>query len=109
MKQSLQKSENLSLVQSDARAYDSGTEDKAANLRESFDNWPNSVASTLVQSSVPQDQPSLIERLRRGPLTLTEVTRVNFATIREGTEHRHWPAEVVLSFLVADVIKRQQK
>jgi len=109
MKQSAQKSENLSLVPFDARAYLSGTEDKAANLRESFDNWLNSVASTLVQSGVPQDQPSIADRLRRRPLTLAEVTRVNFATVREGTEHRHWPPEVVLSFLDADVIRRKQK
>jgi len=107
MKQSLQKSENLSLVQFDARAYASNTEDKAAKLRESFDNWFNSVASNLVHS--PQDQASIADRLRRRPLTLAEVTRVNFATVREGTEHRHWPPEVVLSFIAADVIKRKQK
>ena len=109
MKQSLQKSENLSLVPFDARAYDSGTADKAAHLRESFDNWLNSVASTLVQSGVPQDQAIIADRLGRRPLTSSEVTRVNFATVREGTEHRHWPPEVVLSFLAADVIKRKQK
>ena len=108
MKQSLQKSENLSLVAFDARVYDSGTADKAANLRASFDNWLNSVASTLVQSSVTQDQSS-IAGWRRRPLTLAEVTRVNFATVREGTEHRHWPPEVVISFLAADVIKRKQR
>ena len=107
MKQSLQKSENLSLVPFDARAYDSGTADKAAHLRHSFDNWVNSVASNLVHG--PQDQPSIADRLRRRPLTLAEVTRVNFATVREGTEHRHWPPEVVLSFIAADVIKRKQK
>jgi hypothetical protein len=109
MKQSLQKSENLSLVPSGARAYDSSTEDKAANLKDSFDSWLNSVAPTLVQPTLPQDQPSVADRLRRRSLTLTEVTRVNFATVREGTEHRHWPPEVVISFLAADVIKRKQK
>ena len=105
----LKKLENLSLVPFDARAYLSGTENKAAKLRESFDNWLNSVASTLVQSGVPQEQPTIDDRLGRRPLTSAEVTRVNFATVREGTEHRHWPPEVVLSFLDADVIRRKQK
>jgi hypothetical protein len=109
MKQYLQKSENLSLVPSDARAYALGTEAKAAKLRESFDNWLNSVTSTLVQSGVPQHQPSIADQLGRRQLTLDEVTRVNFATVREGTEHRHWPPEVVLSFLAVDVIKRKQR
>ena len=109
MKQSAQKSENLSLVPFDARVYVSGTEHKAAKLRESFDNWINSVASNLVRSGGPQDQPSITDRLGRRQLTLTEVTRVNFATVREGTEHRHWPPEVVLSFLAADVIKRKRR
>jgi len=109
MKQSAQKTESLSLVPFDARAYLSGTENKAAKLRESFDNWLNSVASTLVQSGVPQDQPSIIDRLGRRPLTSSEVTRVNFATVREGNEHRHWPPEVVLTFVAADVIKRKRR
>jgi len=109
MKQTLKKSENLSLVRSDARAYDSAREEKAANLRESFDGWVNSVAPTLDQSTPPQDQPGTADQLRRRSLTLTEATRVNFATVREGTEHRHWPPEVVISFLAADVIKRKQR
>lgn len=109
MKQSVQKSENLSLVPFDSRAYASGTEDKAAKLKESFDNWVNSVTSSLVQAGVPLDQPSIADRLRRPPLTLAEVMRVNFATVREGTEHRHWPPDVVLSFIAAEVIKRKRR
>jgi len=108
MKQTLQKSENLSLVPSDARAYDSAREEKAANLRDSFDDWLNSVAPTLDQPTLPQEQPDSADQLRRRSLTLTEAARVNFATVREGTEHRHWPPEVVISFLAADVIKRKQ-
>ena len=108
MKQPLQKSENLSLVPSDARAYDSAREERAANLRESFDGWLNSVAPKLDQSALPQAQPGIADQLRRRSLTLTEATRVNFATVREGTEQRHWPPEVVISFLAADVIKRKQ-
>ena len=108
MKQTLQKSENLSLVPSEGRAYDSASEEKAANLRESFDGWLNSVAQTLDQSTLPQDQASTPVQMRRRSLTLADVTRVNFATVREGTEHRHWPPEVVITFLAAEVIKRKQ-
>ena len=108
MKQWAQKSENLTLVPYDARAYDAVREESGANLRESLDGWRNSVAPTPDQSTVPQDQPSPADQLRRRSLTLNEVTRVNFATVREGTEHRHWPPEVVISFLAADVIKRKQ-
>ena len=108
MKQTLQKSENLSLVPPDARAHASTREEKAANLRDSFDDWLNSVAPTLDQSTLPQDQPGTPDQSRRRSLSLTEATRVNFATVREGTEHRHWPPEVVISFLAAEVIKRKQ-
>ena len=108
MKQTLQKSENLSLVPSDARAHALAREEKAANLRDSFDDWLNSVAPTLDQSTLPQDQPGPADQSRRRSLSLTEATRVNFATVREGTEHRHWPPEVVISFLAAEVIKRKQ-
>jgi len=108
MKQTLHKSENLTLVPSEARDYKGVKEEKAAYLRESFDGWLNSVAPTLDHSTVSQDQRGNAEQLRRRSLTLTEVTRVNFATVREGTEHRHWPPEVVISFLAADVIKRKQ-
>ncbi|MGH9872898.1 MAG: hypothetical protein ACRD9S_10585, partial [Pyrinomonadaceae bacterium] len=78
-------------------------------LRESFDGWLNSVAPTLVQPSPCEEKPSIADRLKGRSLTLTEVVRVNFATVREGTDHPHWPPEVVLNFLAADVIKRKQR
>ena len=106
IKQSIQKSENLCLVRRDTRPRDSKTE-KAASVRDSFDTWVNSVARTLVQSTYPEDQSNVDERGSKKSLTLTEITRVNFATVREGTEHRCWPPDVVLSFLAADVIKRK--
>ena len=109
MKQTLQKSENLSLVPTDARASDAAREEMAGKLRDSFDGWLNSVAPTLEQSTSAPDQRDAADQLRRRSLTLTEVTRVNFATVREGTEHRLWPPEVVLGFLAAEVIKRKQR
>ena len=104
MKQNPQKSESLSLVPTDVCLYDSAGSEKSANLRDSLDVWLNSVAPTM---DLPQDLRDSADRSRRRLLTLTEVTRVNFATVREGTEHRHWPPEVVLGFLAADVIKRK--
>jgi hypothetical protein len=108
MKHTLQKSENLSLVLTDARASETAREEKAAKLRDSFDGWLNSVAPSLEQSTSTPDQRDGVDRPRRRSLTLTEVMRVNFATVREGIEHRHWPPEVVLGFLAAEVIKRKQ-
>jgi hypothetical protein len=107
MKQSAQKSENFSLVRP-ARVHDSAADGKATVSNESFASWRNSVAPTLVQSTPREAQAKLAYRLRRRSLTSTEVTRVNLATIREGTVHCHWPPEVVLSFLAAEVIKRKQ-
>jgi len=107
MKQPAKKSENLSLVKPDARISNSSPEDKASILRESFDHWLSSVAPKLVQTNRPEAQPGMANRLKQRPLTSTEVTRVSFATVREGTEHVHWPPDVVLSFLAAEVIKRK--
>lgn len=107
MKNSLQKSENLSLVPNDGRTGNLET-DKVRILRNPSNGWLNSVAPILVQSTTPEEQPNIADRLRRITLTLTEERRVHFATVREGTEHRHWPPEVVLSFLAADVIKRKR-
>jgi hypothetical protein len=108
MKHSFQKSENLCLVPPDAHAHYSESEDKPTILRDTFDSWVDSVVPTLVQStSPPEDQPIVADRGQRRSLSLNDVMRVNFATVREGTDHRHWPPEVVLSFIAADVIKRR--
>ena len=109
MKRYVQKSDSLSLVPRNTRAHDLGKEDNAAPSRDSFDGWLNSVAPALVQATHPEDDPNVSDRYRRRALSLDEVSRVNFATVREGTEHRHWPPEVVLSFLAAEVIKRKQR
>src|SRR5687767_9923934 len=65
-----------------------------------FDGWLTSVSST------PQP-PSARTILGKLTLNATDVTRVNRATVREGLEHRHWPPEVVQTFMRADVIKRK--
>jgi hypothetical protein len=106
MKHSAQKSNTLSLVPTDPRPYDSGLESKSAALRESFDSWLNSVAPTLVQTSTAQAPRNVADRWRSS-LTSRDITRVNRATVRESNDHRHWPPEVVMSFLAAEVIKRK--
>ena len=40
----------------------------------------------------------------RHPLTTEEVTNVEVATIRESTNHRRWPKEVIEKFLASDSI-----
>jgi hypothetical protein len=111
MKQSAQKSKILSLVTAEADAFDSGPDSRAANLKESFDSWLNSVAPTLLGSTGStshEEKPSFVQRAWRS-LSAKDITRVNRATVRESTDHRHWPAEVVMSFLAADVIKRNRR
>ena len=41
---------------------------------------------------------------RRRKVTINEMLAVNRATVRESCEHRHWPTDVVLTFMAADVV-----
>lgn len=107
MKQSVQKSNNLSLVPNEPRSYEAAKEEKARTLIESFDGWLDAVAPTLLKTTAADDRPNIDERWRR-TLSFADVTRVSHATVREGTDHRHWPPDVVLSFLAAEVIKRRK-
>ena len=43
----------------------------------------------------------------REALSSVDQIRVDRATVRESHTHRHWPAEVVMKFLAAEVITRQ--
>ena len=107
MKRSAQKSKTLSLVQTGTKSYESGADAKSGVLQESFDSWLSSVAPTLVQAPVVQTFRNNADPWRSS-LTSRDVTRVNRATVRESSDHRHWPPEVVISFLAAEVIKRQK-
>jgi len=55
---------------------------------------------------VAQTQSTAADPWRRS-LSSRDVTRVNRATVRESSDHRHWPPEVVMTFLAAEVIKRR--
>ena|SRR5882672_5417746 len=113
MKQFATKSGPLSLVPSATERTDSSTEARSATearanvLKESFDDWRSSVAPTLLQPKHFEDEPKHACRSQRR-LSSTEIMHVNRATIRESHEPRAWPPEVVLRFLAAEVIKRNQ-
>lgn len=106
MKQLARKSRHISLVQP---VTERESEPPAAtpSLNEFFDGWLNSVSTKLVTPEAVRTRSSKVIYGRQ-PLTSTDVTRVNRATVRESANHRHWPPEVVQTFMVAEVIKRQR-
>ena len=106
MKQPTRKSSILALVGSTGRSP-TPAEERAAILKESFDGWLNSVAPALLHSTGNDQNESV--RVPRRTLSSVDHIRVNRATVREGLVHRAWPPDVVLSFLAADVIKRNNK
>ena len=75
----------------------------SSSLNEFFDGWLTSVSSTFAQPTRPI--PNSLQGNYRS--ASTDVMRVNRATVRESREHRHWPPEVVQTFMRADVIKRK--
>jgi hypothetical protein len=107
MKQLAQKTKALSLVPAEPRRYDSKTAEKASASQESSAGWGDAVAPSLLRSTTAEGRPVVADRRLRS-LSFTDIRRVNQATVREGTDHRHWPPEVVLSFIAAEVIKRNK-
>ena len=106
MKRSAQKSIALSLVPVETVSRETNVEEHPADLKDCFDGWLNAVAPTLLQSSPAQKHQDHSARWRS--LSPIDVTRVNRATVRESFAHRHWPPDVVTSFLNAEVIKRSK-
>ena len=107
MKRLAKNTSQLSLVPPGGKPADSCTEERSVALNESFDGWLSSIAPTLLNSKPLTDKPTIADH-RWQPLTSTDIVRVNRATVRESNTHRHWPHEVVISFLAADVIKRNK-
>ena len=97
MKQLARKQSPLSLVPT---VPEQNQPAKASSFNEFFDGWLTSVS--------PTPQPPSQTVLGNLPLSTTDIVRVNRATVRESREHRHWPPEVVLTFMRADVIKRKK-
>jgi hypothetical protein len=107
MKQLARKLSHISLVPP-ASEQENDHADAAPSLNEFFDGWLNSVSSTLMTPEAMK-RPSSRMVFGKRPLTSTDVTRVNRATVRESTDHRHWPTEVVQTFMEAEVIKRDRR
>ncbi len=103
MSQAARKTHQFSIVRSDARSDDPAP---APSLKEYFGGWLDSIAPGL--SGEPSTQaPAVV--YRNHPITSTDIVRVNRATVRESTDHRHWPADVVAQFLAAEVIRKREK
>jgi hypothetical protein len=105
MKQLARKSRHISLVPPTAEQED--RQDAAPSLQEFFDGWLSTVSTTLTTPDRTKHRSSKAVFENR-PLTSTDVTRVNRATVRESIDHRHWPPGVVQTFMLADVIKRNR-
>lgn len=109
MKQSACKSHSLSLV---PPASDEGVapqETNASSLKDYFDGWLDSVAPAVLSTGAALEKRASETSFGGRPLTSTDVTRVNRATVRESTDHRHWPPGIVEKFLVAEVVKDKGK
>lgn len=104
MKMLARKSRALSLVPPAAQQVERPL--PPPSLNEFFDGWLTSVGPTL-ERTVQMKPASAKAVLGKLPLTSTDITRVNRATVRESTDHRHWPPDVVYTFMRADVIKRR--
>ncbi|MEO7971367.1 MAG: hypothetical protein ABI698_08715 [bacterium] len=78
------------------------------SLNEFFSGWLDSVAPELSGAKPPKRR-VLTAGYRKLLVSSTDMVRVNRATVREGTAHRHWPPEVVAQFLQAEVIRTKSK
>jgi hypothetical protein len=103
MKQAALKATEGSLVPSTSAPHAEGD-----SLNEFLSGWLDSVAPGL-------SAPKPVKMRARWPgysklmVSSTDMVRVNRATVRESTAHRHWPPEVVAQFLQADVIRPKSK
>ena len=107
MKQAARKTPQLSIVRPRSRPEDSAKE-SADSLNEFFGGWLDSVAPGLAErphARIPARSSGYRGRL----ISSTDIVRLNRATVRESTDHRHWPTEVVAHFLNAKVITRKNK
>lgn len=106
MKQLAQNSRRRSLVVSATKPANSALATSEIALRESLAGWLDSAAPPLLHVITWKGKPPLT-LYERQALSSTDQIRVARATVRESHTHRHWPAEVVMKFLAAEVITRQ--
>jgi hypothetical protein len=102
MKQSAEKPHSLA-------SGSSGTTGKnsSGSLKDFFGGWLDSMAPELSKSSSSSSR--VPTRGFKHSITANDMVRVNRATVRESSAHRHWPPDVVAQFLTAEVITRKGK
>ncbi len=105
MSQAIRKTHQFSIVRPVSQT-DTSARDSAVSLEEFFSGWLDSVAPRLSQE---ESRPAPTFTYQKLPISTTDIVRVNRATVRESTAHRHWPPDVVAQFLTADVITRKNK
>ena len=105
MNQAARKAPQLSIVRPVSQAGGTAP-DSTASLNDLFGGWLDSVAPRLSQR---HSSPVSAFPYQRLPISTTDIVRVNRATVRESTAHRHWPPDVVAQFLTAEVITRKNK
>ena len=103
MKQSAEKPHSLA---STAPGKDV-TARSSSSLKDFFGGWLDSMAPELSKSSRPSSR--VPSRGFKHSITANDMVRVNRATVRESSAHRHWPPDVVAQFLTAEVITRNGK
>ncbi|HEX3281187.1 MAG TPA: hypothetical protein VHR36_08140 [Pyrinomonadaceae bacterium] len=103
MKQAALKATERSIAQSTSLPESDGD-----SLNEFFSGWLDSVAPQL-SAPKPARMRALAPGYRKLLVSSTDMVRVNRATVRESSAHRHWPPEVVAQFLQADVIRTRSK
>jgi hypothetical protein len=110
MKQFARQSRPLALVPSpieEVQPRADNNNESSSSLRDFFDDWLSGMSPAMLQSPTEEVRPARTF-YGRTPLTSTDMTRVNRATVRESGAHRHWPREVVETFLAAEVIRRKR-
>jgi|SRR6185503_13317579 len=105
MKQAARKTPQVSILPSQQEAQGPDSSD---SLTEFFSGWLHSVAPELSRETAAKI-PVRARRIPKYSVSSTDIVRVNRATVRESTAHRHWPPDVVSQFLAADVIRKRQK
>ncbi|HKP46222.1 MAG TPA: hypothetical protein VJT50_06440 [Pyrinomonadaceae bacterium] len=100
MKHPTQQAQGVAAGGANIQRVTSGT----PSLKDFFGGWLDSVAPEL-------SKPTTSSRARgsgfKHSITANDMVRVNRATVRESSAHRHWPPDVVAQFLTAEVIKRK--
>ncbi len=105
MRQLARKFRSLSLVP--MAPTPSTMEPRADSLRDHFDGWLSSVDPQVLNAAYGAKKTAAGVNAQR-PLSSTDLIRVNRATLRESHDHRHWPPDVVIKFMAADVIRRKR-